>query len=336
MNDSDKETPHDPTSKPAEADYESIIDLVEEIEEERPAELLPELERQLLGIHEAPDGLEADRPSSTALPDLGKLDFEEDEDQPTQAGPSGEPALGVTGAPGLTESMDWLFDPAQGVSSENREELPVESDAARVETVGDEEPAPEPTPVLETAGLPPSQADLGDVDNEIELIDIEEAEADNELDWLDDLNLDALPSSLKTHADATVSESPLSPSDGDLFSETTAADVFAANVAFAGISAESAPGASGPPEAAIPALAPPVPPPSAAELPPPSSVPPPAEDGPKLSNEQIEAAVERLIERRLGGSLESIVRRAVEAAVTKEIKRLQQLLLEYDPDNPTL
>jgi hypothetical protein len=79
-----------------------------------------------------------------------------------------------------------------------------------------------------------------------------------------------------------------------------------------------------------------VPPPSAAELPPPSSVPPPAEDGPKLSNEQIEAAVERLIERRLGGSLESIVRRAVEAAVTKEIKRLQQLLLEYDPDNPTL
>jgi hypothetical protein len=333
MNDSDKETPQDPTNKLADAEYESIIDLVEEIEEESPAELLPELERQLLGIHEAPDGLDPGSPSATALPDLSKLDFEEDEDQPTQAGPSGEPALGVTGAPGVTESMDWLFDPAAGISSENREELPAESDAALVETIGDEQPVPEPPPGVETAGRSPSQAAPGDVDDEIELIDIEEA--DNELDWLDDLNLDALPSSIKTPADTTVSESLFTPSDGDLFSETTAADVFAANVAFAGISAESAPLAPGPPEAAIPALAPPAPPPSAAEPSPPSSVPPPPEDGPKLSNEQIEAAVERLIERRLGGSLESIVRRAVEAAVTKEIKRLQQLLLEYDPDNPT-
>jgi hypothetical protein len=60
---------------------------------------------------------------------------------------------------------------------------------------------------------------------------------------------------------------------------------------------------------------------------------PSAVEAAALSNEQIEAAVERLIERRLGGSLESIVRRAVETAVTKEIKRLQQLLLDYDLDD---
>ena len=54
-----------------------------------------------------------------------------------------------------------------------------------------------------------------------------------------------------------------------------------------------------------------------------------------LSDEQIDAAVERVIERRLGGTLESIVLRAIETAVSAEIQRLKTLLLEDDSGDPT-
>jgi len=132
--------------------------------------------------------------------------------------------------------------------------------------------------------------------------------------------------------DAAAPESRPSGADIDEFSETSAADVFAANVAFGGIALHGGSADSPPLQPLAPASAPLVPLPPAAPtqtfIEAPSTI-----EGAALSNEQIEAAVERLIERRLGGSLESIVRRAVETAVTKEIKRLQQLLLDYDLDD---
>ena len=48
----------------------------------------------------------------------------------------------------------------------------------------------------------------------------------------------------------------------------------------------------------------------------------------RIPPEEIEAAVERVIERKLGGTIEATILRVIETAVTREIERLKQLLLE--------
>jgi hypothetical protein len=50
----------------------------------------------------------------------------------------------------------------------------------------------------------------------------------------------------------------------------------------------------------------------------------------RIPPEEIEAAVERVIERKLGGTIEATILRVIETAVTREIDRLKQLLLEDD------
>lgn len=329
MTGSDKEKSIEPSNIPAPEEDDSIIDLVEEIEEERPADLLPPLDRQLLGIGET---LPADELPATELPDLGKLDFEEDDDQPGRDGLSQGPARSIDDRPAETAGMDWLFDPAAGVAPQDRDEPPAESQAALLQEAVLEKPSPEAEPILEPMDSPPAPADPADADDDIELIDIEEAEPGNELEWLDDLTLDKAPSFAGAPVDAAAPESRPAAADFDEFPETSAADVFAANVAFGGIALHGGSDDSPPQQPLSPASAPLSPLSPAA---PTQTVieAPPTIEGATLSNEQIEAAVERLIERRLGGSLESIVRRAVETAVTKEIKRLQQLLLDYDLDD---
>jgi hypothetical protein len=320
MTGSDKEKSQEPSDIPTPEEDDSIIDLVEEIEEERPADLLLQLDRQLLGIGEK---LPADESRATQLPDLGKLDFEEDDDQPGRNGLSQGPARSIADLPAENAGMDWLFDPAAGVAPEDRDEPPAESQAVLL---------PEAEPILEPMDSPPAPADPTDADDDIELIDIEEAEPDNELEWLDDLKLDKLPSLAGAPVDAAATGFRPAAEDMDEFPETSAADVFAANVAFGGIALHGGPDDPPPPQPVAPAGAPlaPLSPaaPTQTFVEAPSAI-----EGATVSNEQIEAAVERLIERRLGGSLESIVRRAVETAVTKEIKRLQRLLLDYDLDD---
>jgi hypothetical protein len=329
MTGSDKEKSQEPSNIPTPAEDDSIIDLVEEIEEESPADLLLQLDRQLLGIGET---LPANELPATQFPDLGKLDFEEDDEQPGRDGLSQGPARLIDDRPAENAGMDWLFDPAAGVAPQDRDEPPAESEAALLQEAVLEKPSLEAEPVLEPMDSPPAPADPADADDDLELIDIEEAEPDNELEWLDDLKLDKLPSFAGAPVDAAAPESRPAAADIDEFPETSAADVFAANVAFGGIALHGGPADSPPPQPAPPASAPlaPLSPAAPAQMFPEA---PSAVEAAALSNEQIEAAVERLIERRLGGSLESIVRRAVETAVTKEIKRLQQLLLDYDLDD---
>jgi hypothetical protein len=54
---------------------------------------------------------------------------------------------------------------------------------------------------------------------------------------------------------------------------------------------------------------------------------------PSVSSEQLEAAIERVIDRMLGSKIDRLLATAVENAVTREIKRLKRLLSEILPDN---
>jgi hypothetical protein len=322
MSDSDREKPEDSSKEPAKAENDSVIDLVEEIEEQDAPDSQPPLEdlRQHIG-----EAMDADALLSDALPELGRLDFEEDEDLATRVSVPADPVLAKADLPSLDESMDWLLQPGPEDSFEDRGAPPAAAeDISAGESSFDQPPTGGGT-LLETTGQPPDPLDIGVEDDDIELIEIEEDEADNQLAWLDDLNPDQPAAAAIAPPDPAAPAFPPSDADADLFAATSAADIFAANVDFGeGISAASAPLIAA--AAALPLAVAPVAP---------SSEAPPAAEGAAPTAEQIEAAVERLIERKLGASLESLVLKAVETAVASEIKRLQQLLLEYDPDDPT-
>ena len=50
------------------------------------------------------------------------------------------------------------------------------------------------------------------------------------------------------------------------------------------------------------------------------------------SHDQIEKAIERIIEQNFSGKIESMITDIIEKAVSKEIKRLKSILLEADSD----
>jgi hypothetical protein len=55
-----------------------------------------------------------------------------------------------------------------------------------------------------------------------------------------------------------------------------------------------------------------------------------------LTEDQIDAAVERVITRMYAGTIETIIRQSIEKAVYKEIERLKNRLLEDDPGDKIL
>jgi hypothetical protein len=54
---------------------------------------------------------------------------------------------------------------------------------------------------------------------------------------------------------------------------------------------------------------------------------------PSVSAEQLEAAIERVMDRMLGEKIDRLLATAIENAVTREIQRLKRLLSEVLPDN---
>ncbi len=50
-----------------------------------------------------------------------------------------------------------------------------------------------------------------------------------------------------------------------------------------------------------------------------------------LTEDQVDAAVERVITRMYAGTIETIIRQSIEKAVLKEIERVKNRLLENDP-----
>ncbi|MCU0590770.1 MAG: hypothetical protein MUC57_04775 [Desulfobacterales bacterium] len=334
MSDSDKLKPATPPPEPAEED-EAIIDLVEEIEEPSPSDPLSPLEQHLLGIGEAFDAAGAPSPG---LVDLGKLDFDEEDSSSEAGGPALEDAAPGADAPTLEESMDWLLEPetdASPIEDDHPASASTETDPERMES---NEAFPDTREILEGIAPFSMETDPVDEDDDLELIEIEDDEddeIDKDLVWLDDVEMNTAPASAESIAEPAAPAAPLPETSPDLFAETSAADVFAASVAAGLATAVGASETPPPPEATVPDAPPPV-----ALFPTPPIQPPPSEEPPvdvglSLSAEQIDAAVERVIERRLGSTLESIILRAVETAVSNEIQRLKALLLDDNVDDRT-
>ena len=327
MSDSDKLRPHTTPTESSKAEDESIIDLVEEIEEDTFPDALPPLAQSMPATDEPSDAAGV---PATEFADLGKLAFDEEEDQPQSDDLSLKPTAGESDVSTLKEDVDWLLDPEEEISSfENDQSVDAAPDASPES--GDIHTAALETEAILEALIPPSaETDSGSEDDDIELIEIEDDEGE-EIVQFDNIDLDQASPVAEAAPEAPEAEAPLNPlteSDADLFPETSAADVFAANVASGVPAADSAPADFAWPTALAAAAAS-----LATSLPsslaqPPTPEEPPIAESISLSNEQIDAALERVIERRLGSTLESVVLRAVETAVADEIQRLKSLLTE--------
>ena len=305
MSDSENRFSNVPPTDSLEED--AIIDLVDEIEEGTSAATISALEKQLLGIPG-----EAGR--QPGVPDLSGIRFDEDDEAqpvaPTTAG-AARAGGGASEIEEITEFEEQYLDP---------EELLDPKPASRA-AAKDEPP---------------------------EMLDLDEAELDNELLLFDDLTKDDAPSDAKL-ADETEHEEIelLLPEDADL-GPTSAADVFAAHLdsMFAETGAPPDPSEGGivvplaaeeaapiatpatVPAAAFIAAAAAATAPAAGGVVPAESPQPGRSESARIAPEEIEAAVERVIERKLGGTIEAAILRAIETAVTREIERLKQLLTE--------
>ena len=334
MSDSEKLKPEPPPTEPAEAEDDSIIDLVEEIEELSPSQSSSPLDQPLPAIDEAFNDVAT---SAAGLADLGKIGFDEEEDQPEGDDPSLIPATRQSDAPVLEEKMDWLLAPGAEASATEGGPQPDSSTGAHLEYLEFRESAPDAEAMLDAAIPPSTEAGSGNEEEDLELIEIEDEEVeevDDELVWFNDLDLEQTPPSPEL-ATEEAPATPLSDADMEIFPETSAADVFAANVASGLTATDSASDVFSSAAAAVLAAAPLTSLPPATPIQPPASEEPPIAGNVSLSTEQIDAAIERVIERKLGGTLESIVLQAVETAVANEIQRLKTLLLNDDFEDRT-
>ena len=327
-------------------DDDDIIDLVDEIGEESPEHPLSVLERNLLDIADrgnATGGALAELPD---IADFGRIDFEEEED--AEKAPEGGPAPAEAGAEAAgasaTREAAKLFGPDVEVEPGAIEKRP----AARLDEIEEisefDEQFLDAEEILESLPALPEAAASGE-DEDIELLEVEEDDADDddEIVWFDDLDKpDQEAAVVEPTPEAVSSQPPTLDLGVEPIQDTSAADVFAAHIESARADAHTEthlaatairPDAAPAMAADIAAFQAPVesepafPPPSAA------GVSPAAVPG--LSPEEIEAAVERVLARKLGGTFEAIILQAIEKAVSKEIERLKSLLLEDEAGDRT-
>ena len=332
MSDFKKKFPNVPSVDTLEDD--AIIELVDEIEESFPADPISALEQQLLGIS---GGQPAPASRLPDLLDLSDIRFDEDDearaDAPTAAGagPAGGETMSLQDAQRiLARAAEPGVRPSAGGLSNDIEEI-----SEFEEQFLDPEDILDPTPAPQAAAK----------DEAPELLDLDDAELDSELLWFDDLAKGDAPAAGQPSDPAEPEEIELLlPEDADL-GPTSAADVFAAHLDSMFAETDSSAVRAAEDGIAVPLAAgdaTPVAPPSvsdiavaAAAMAPgagiviPTEAPPPEPLQPaRIPPEEIEAAVERVIERKLGGTIEATILRAIETAVTREIERLKQLLLE--------
>jgi hypothetical protein len=335
MSDSKEKYPNAPPFDTLEED--AIIDLVDEIEDGAPADPISALEKQLLGISGAAGGQPAPASRLPDILDLSGIRFDEDDEAQPAAGavPAGGESISLQEAQRL---LDRVAEP------DGRRPAPGSSND--IEEISEfEEQFLDPEEILDSKPDPMAAAQ----DEPPEILELDEAELDNELLWFDDL----------TKGDGSPAEQPAGPpepegielflpEDADL-GPTTAADVFAAHLDSMFAEGDGAPAIAHAEGLAVPVsesdgtpAAPLYPPQPAALIPaveavagpaagiviPAETLPPETPQPARIPPEEIEAAVERVIERKLGGTIEATVLRAIEAAVTREIERLKQLLLE--------
>jgi hypothetical protein len=337
MSDSKKS---DPKRPPIEfLDDEPIIDLVDEVPGGPVDGDLSDLEKNLLSLERSFDrGLEKTGEDLRPLPelldlnDLNGIDFEEDEaGRPASAAPAPLPG-------GLEPELDWLLDedapapaedPARGAGGTDNEVTEIsefDEEFLEAEEVIDGQPAAE------------DESDSGNDDETLELLDLDDDDIDNELVWFDDL--DKPPDHGAATQTVSAGVAPLEPADTRLFSGAPAADTAAAADLFdafvqsgrpVGVNALATAGPSAASAAPLTAIS------DTAVL---SQSPtadvsrPPAAHA--LTEDQVDAAVERVITRRYAGTIETIIRQSIEKAVFKEIERLKNRLLENDPGDKIL
>jgi hypothetical protein len=206
---------------------------------------------------------------------------------------------------------------------------------AKMEHLELDEPSAEAEKIAEPGALALKELEPLLEEDELELIEMEDTEGEDALGWVNDLDASQPPASIAPIREAPAPVHPPFVPEPEADPVTSAIDVFAANMAAGWTESERVAVDPAGPEAPIPndvQLSAPIPVPPVQS--PPLESPTVAEVVPTLSDEQIDAAVARVIERKLGSTFEAIVLRAIETAVSNEIQRLKTLLLEDDPGDP--
>jgi hypothetical protein len=336
MSDSKKSDPRRPSIEIL--DDEPVIDLVDEVAGDPADGDLSDLEKNLLTLDRSfARGLEKTGedlrtfPELPDLDDLNEFDFEEDDAQRPAPGTLPPTAEKEPLPDGMEPELDWLLDedtpasaadPARGAGGTDNdvtEILEFDEQFLDAEEVMDDPPA---------AGV--ESDDVND-DETLELLDLDDDDIDNELVWFDDIDKPPAHGAVAQAGQPAVA--PLEPAGPRLFSDdpaadTTAADLFDAFVQsgrpVGGDALESAGplAAAAAPLAAIPVTA------ALSQSYTEDLSQPPAAN--TLTEDQIEAAVERVITRMYAGTIETIIRQSIEKAVLKEIERLKNHLLEND------
>jgi hypothetical protein len=327
MSDTPKEDGRKP---PHERDEdEPIIDLVDEVGR-KPQEPLSRLEGRLLGLEEENEPDDLKLPELPDLSELGNLDFDEEDEPAPQDSPSSEAPAAADEASQAEGELDWLFEPEADTSSAGEEQTPGSADSENIDSAEQFLDAEEILDDLPDLG---EKTDSTPEDDTLELLDIEEEEIDDEIIWFDDV--EKASAALESDTPAGEAAAPTAEPEEPVFPETSAADLFEAHLASetGRPEKESGPDVADiltPPAAALGEMAA-APEPLPTEAPAPADKTPPAIEPAAPSAEDIEAAVERVIARKLGGSIETIILQAIEKAVSKEIERIRHLILEDDP-----
>ncbi len=328
MFDSDKRDPEKPKNQPADTN-EPIIDLVEEVEEAAGGPDLMDLEKNLLelerkiGISLGEDPQTGEE-ASYELPEISDIDAIDLDDFPEEGPTVPEPGTQTAAPNGVetaeTRDIDWLFQELDGTGKNTSADLGTITEITEFDEQFLEAEEIDDDPLMLAEDEPAEEEE----DDAAELLDLEEDEADNEIVWLDDIAAEAA-------GDAEdLAEMPATPTGG----EQTEPEPPPAGIEAAGHMRET-------PEPSHPELSPLA---AAAVAPLLSSVgSSPTEqtaaddlfEGTPISNEQIDAAVERIIDRKFAGRIEAVIVQAIEKTVSSEIEKLKRLLLENDLENDT-
>jgi hypothetical protein len=339
MADSEKKDAQNQGKPPANND-ESIIDLIDEVSEDNQNLGITDLEKNLLELEdqigrslgEDDNWMEAEAPAD--LPEISDIDWSELEKAAADGAAAGSEGTEVaaldrlkaaTGEPEPTMPREALSAP-EGIGEVEdiaEDELldvqELEEDFLEAEEIEDSLPA-------EALDELPAE---DETDDSLELIEIEEEDTDNELVWFDELAAERIASEV-AESMGLAEEQPASEDAGALFEEPAVFDAAAGNEELPpapDASAAGLPLAA----AALAAATTPGPPPDAA-APPEAHAAAPVATWPQVdvSPAQIEAAVERIINEKLAGRIETMIVQAIERAVTQEIERLKTLLAEGD------
>jgi hypothetical protein len=339
MSDSKK---RDPKRAPIESlDDEPIIDLVDEVPEGPVDGDLSDLEKNLLNLEQSFDhSLEKtgeDLRPLPELPDLNDLDgFDLEEDDAEDVAPSTLPPAAVKEhlPNGMEPELDWLLDEDAPAPAQEPARAAGGTDNGVTEISEFDEQFLEAEEVVDGRPAAEEESGGGDEDETLELLDLDDNDTDNELVWFDDL--DKPPDRGAEAQTEPAGVAPLEPAGPRLVSSAPAADTSAADLFDAFVESGRPIGAEA--LAGIGSLV--------TQLPPPTAMPetavlsqpraaevwqPPAAG--VLTEDQIDAAVERVITRMYAGTIETIILKSIEKAVSKEIERLKSRLLENDPDD---